>query len=471
MKKIERRCFLKSLALGTTAWGVPHWIPATALGREGAVPPSERITMGLIGCGIHGLGWNLDLMLRNPEQQVVAVCDVDRNHRDAAQKKVEETYGKRQGSDYKGCLTFDDFRDLVNRKDIDAVDVVTPDHWHSLMAVFALKAGKHVICEKPTLTLTEGRLVAEIQKKTGKVFLTASENRTIDDYQHIVNVVRNGKIGTLRNIKVLLPPGNVERTGASKEVSEIPPQLDYEKWIGPARMIPFIPARLHNTWRWHLEFSGGSLTDWGSHNINLAQWANDSDDTGPLEIQATQWNYPPEDAVWTTTPNFDFHCRYANGVTMQVWSEVPGIKFEGSDGWIMIRGYRGQMTASDESLLTWNPGKEDLDLAENLRYCTVGRSGKTALGNILGGEHVHFTRCIKTGQTPYYTAEGGHRNHTISHLAQISMKLGGAKLRWNPETERFGGENAVQAASSPFYRRPQREPWTYDNVDSWINVG
>ncbi|MGL4594809.1 MAG: Gfo/Idh/MocA family oxidoreductase [Thermoguttaceae bacterium] len=467
----NRRTFLRHLALGTAALSIPSLVPSSVLGRDGNVAPSERITMGLIGCGIHGLGWNLDLMLRNREQQVVAVCDVDKNHKEAAKKKVESAYSERFGTEYKGCLDFDDFRDLVNQKSIDAVDIVTPDHWHSLISVFAMKAGKHVICEKPTLTIKEGRLVSNVQKETGRVFLTASENRTVDDYQHIINVVRNGKIGKLQNIKVLLPPGNVDRTEVSKNVEPIPDYLDYEKWIGPAAMIPYIPARLHNTWRWHLQFSGGSMTDWGSHNINLAQWANESDETGPVEIHATKSDYPDENAVWTTTPTFDFNCRYSNGVTMQVWSEVPGIKFEGTNGWIMIRGYRGKMTASDDSLLTWKPGSDEIDVAKELSYCTVGRSGTTALGDILGGEHVNFTHCIKTGQIPYYTAECGHRNHSIAHLAQISMKLGNVPLKWNPETEQCEGENAQSAMNSMFMSRKQREPWTFENVDSWINVG
>lgn len=468
----SRRLFLKMATLGTASMvSAPLFVPATVLGKDGAVPPSERITMGLIGCGIHGYGWNLDLMLRNPAQQVVAVCDVDSTYTARTKTKVEKSYSAKIGSTYKGCDVYQDFRDVVNRKDIDAVDIVTPDHWHALMSVFALRAGKHVICEKPTLTLREGRRVAEEQRKTGKVFLTASENCTIDQYQHIVNLVLNGKIGKLRHIQVLLPPGNLERTDASKEVQPVPEYLDYEKWIGPAAMIPYIPARLHNTWRWHLNFSGGSLTDWGSHNVYLAQWANRTQETGPVEIQAAGSAYPAEDAVWNTTPTFDFHCKYGNGVTMQVVSEEPGIRYEGTDGWVMIRGYRGTMTASDEKFLSWRPGPDDLDVGKELAYCTVGRTAPTALGNILGGEHVHFTHCIKTGAVPYYSAEQGHRNHTISHLGQISMKLGGEKLLWNPATETFSGDTANDAQKSMFYDRPQREPWTFSAVDSWINVG
>lgn len=463
-----RRNFLKGLAL-------PLLVPAAALGLDGAVAASERITMGLIGCGIHGGGWNTDLMLKNPEQQIVALCDVDREHLTTTQAKIESHYSKASGKDCRVDV-YSDFRDLVNRRDIDAVDIVTPDHWHALMAVFAMKAGKHVICEKPTLTIEEGRKVAAVQKETGRVYLTASENRTIDDYQFVINVVRNGLIGTLRNIKVLLPFGNVDRHKLSFEVSPIPSTLDYEKWSGPAPLLPFVPARLHDTWRWNLAYSGGSLTDWGSHNTNLALWGmNDLPSLVELwgngNDPTTKWNYPDKSEVWNTTASFDYSGRFSNGVGIQIWSEVPGIKFEGDDGWILHRGYRGRTTASDEKILQWRPGPNDIDVAKDLVYCTVGRTGPTALGNILGGEHVHFTRCIKTGQTPYYHAELSQKTHLIAHAGNISMTLDGARLRLNAETGLFEGDNAKAAQESMFNSRPQREPWTFDRVDSWINVG
>lgn len=446
----------------------PIIVPKTVLGRNGDMAPSERITMGLIGCGSHGAGWNLDMMFRNPMQQVVAVCDVDKNYMAAAQRKVDGFYSQKAGENYKACNAFEDFRDLVNRKDIDAVAIVTPDHWHVLMSVFAMKAGKDVICEKPTLTIAEGRILSDTQKQTQRVFQTASENRSIECYQHVVNLARNGLLGEVRNIKVLLPPGNTEARNPNKDdaekyfaESDVPAELDYDKWLGPAPVRPYVPARVHYNWRWNFDYSGGVLTDWGSHLINIAQWANNSDETGPVEVQGTG-DFPDFNAAWNTTPTFNINYRYADGVTMSVWSEVPGIKLEGTKGWVLVRGWRGNMTASDEKLITTkfegpnNFGRSESTVPTNSGY---------------GGEHVDFAHCVKSRKPCYYTAESGHRNHTIGHMGNISMLLGGVKLHWNPESEKFVGEHA-DAANAHFCKtREQRDPWSFANIDSWINVG
>jgi predicted dehydrogenase len=462
---ISRRSFLtKSSAL---AFGA-SLIPASALGLDGNIAASERIAMGLIGCGSHGGGWNLMLMTANPMQQVVAVCDVDEGRMNETRMKAEKTYSEKMGAAYKGCTAHGDFRDLVNRKDVDAVCIVTPDHWHVLMAVFAMKAGKDVICEKPTLTIEEGRILSDVQKKTQRVYQTASENRSIDSYQYIVNAARNGHLGELRNIKVLLPPGNTAARNtlnkdeqAKWEVADAPKGLNYDLWLGPAPVKPYIEARTHYNWRWNFDYSGGVLTDWGSHLVNIGQWANNSDDTGPVEVQGTG-DFPNFDEPWNTPPTFKIHCRYATGVTMEIWSEVPGIKLEGTKGWLLMRGWRGPITASDDSLLNLKfEGDKNLGRPES----TVPAKGGT------GGEHIDFANCVKSRKPCYYTAECGHRNHSIAHIANISMLLGGAKLKWNPQTEKFEGDRADEANKHFCATRPQREPWSFAKVDSWINVG
>jgi len=464
MTSPSRRSFLKSsaLALGTTL------IPASAIGLDGNVAANERIAMGLIGCGSHGGGWNFQLMANNPMQQVVAVCDVDQVRMTETQTKAEKTYSEKMGTTYKGCTAHGDFRDLVNRKDVDAVCIATPDHWHVLMSVFAMKAGKDVICEKPTLTIEEGQILTAVQKKTQRVYQTASENRSIDGYQYLVNAVRNGHLGELRNIKVLLPPGNTAARNtlnkdeqAKWEVAEPPKGLNYDLWLGPAPAKPYIEARTHYNWRWNFDYSGGVLTDWGSHLINIGQWANNSDDTGPVEVQGTG-DFPPFDAVWNTPPTFKINCRYANGVTMEIWSEVPGIKLEGTKGWLLMRGWRGPITASDDSLLNLK-FEDDKNLGRP--ESTVPTKGGT------GGEHIDFANCVKSRKPCYYTAECGHRNHSIAHIANISMLLGGAKLQWNPQTEKFEGDYAEDANKHFCATRSQREPWSFAKIDSWINVG
>ncbi|MDR1964736.1 MAG: hypothetical protein LBQ50_13255, partial [Planctomycetaceae bacterium] len=225
-------------------------------------------------------------------------------------------------------------------------------------------------------------------------------------------------------------------------------------------LLPYIPIRNHYNWRWNLAYSGGVLPDWGSHLINIAQWAIDADATGPVEVQGTG-EFPPFDEPWNTAHSFKISYKYANGITMDVWSEVPGIKIEGTKGWVLSRGWRKPLTASDEELLKITfDGNKNLGRPE----CMADASGG-------GGEHLDFANCVKSRKLCYYTAESGHRTHTISHIGNISMLLGGAKLRWNPQSEIFEGDRAEEANKSNFFNREQRDTWTFDKIDSWINVG
>ncbi|MDR3234859.1 MAG: Gfo/Idh/MocA family oxidoreductase [Planctomycetaceae bacterium] len=472
MAKVSRRQFLQSAALATAA---PMVVPSSVFGRNGSTPPSERITMGLIGCGSHGKGWNLPLMFHNPAQQVVAVCDVDKNYVERAKRQTDDFYSKKFGTDYKACDAYGDFRDVVNRKDIDAVDIVTPDHWHVPMAVFAMKAGKDVICEKPTRTIKEGRLLSDTQKATQRVFQTASENRSEPVYQQIVNLARNGHLGEIRHIKVLLPPGNTmnrdpEKRRGDSAVQKIPDTLNYELWTGPAPLLPYIPVRHHYNWRWNQAYSGGGLPDWGSHMINIAQWVLDADNTGPVKVQGTG-HFPPFDEPWNTAESFKLSYQYAGGVTMDVWSEVPGIKIEGTKGWVLSRGWRQPLTASNESLLHITFDKETNYGRPESTVQAGYAAGKPTKIEQWGGEHIDFTNCVKSRKLCYYSAESGHRTHTVSHIGNISMLLGGAELTWNPVTEMFEGERAEEANKNTFYSREQREPYGYDKIDSWINAG
>ncbi|MBN2294896.1 MAG: Gfo/Idh/MocA family oxidoreductase [Pirellulales bacterium] len=452
---IKRRNFLKTALAAAAA---PTVIPSSAFGLAGNTTPSERITMGLIGCGGHGCGWNLPRMFENNDQQVVAVCDVDSQHMENARQKVNGHYSKKLGRDYK-CDTYGDFRDLINRKDIDAVDVVTPDHWHVIPALMAVKAGKHVICEKPlSITVSEGRVLADASKKSGKVFQTASENRSIDSYIHMCELVHGGYIGQLQHIKVLLPKGNKPRGNDNFTVQAPPEQLNYDMWQGQAPVAPYCPARVHNTFRWNQAYSGGVLCDWGAHMIDLAQWASGNQHSGPVEVHG-KGDFPPKDAVWNTPPTFDLHYRYKDGLTMHVWAEAPAIKFEGSEGWIMFRGWRAPLRASNPKILDEKiPAEKQLHRPKLI----VKRDGP----GIPGGEHCDFTDAIKSGKQAYAPAEIGHRTISVAHIGNIAM-LTGRKLKWDPDKEQFPGDAEANAMLS----RKQREPWSIKNVDSWINVG
>lgn len=478
-RELHRRDFLRVSAAVT----LPTLIPGSALGLAGLAAPSERITIGLVGCGGHGAGWNLAQVFRHADAQVIAVCDVDAERLANAKNRVDQNYGPRLGDAYRGCTAYGDFRELINRKDLDALMNCTPDHWHVLPALMALEAGKDVICEKPlTLFVEEGRVLADGVARHKAVFQTASENRSIDVYIRLISLVRAGVIGKLRHVEVRLPIGNTNQrvTGDAKDmfgkdtVEEPPPHLNYDMWLGQAPWMAYMPARLHGNFRWNLAFSGGVLTDWGAHMIDLAQWGHDTERTGPVTV-AGQGDFPPPDAVYNAAPTFDLHYEYADGVTMRVSAgqgdletgrsydipivgrtSWPGIRFEGSDGWIESHGWRGSLKASRREML-------DVEVDPAAVGVFVPSEVVRREDGGLGGEHRNFLDCVKSRRPCYAPAEVGHRTITVAHIGNIAMMLG-RKLRWNPETERFVDDPEADARLT----RPQREPWTMKNVASWL---
>jgi predicted dehydrogenase len=413
--------------------------------------------MGLIGCGSHGTSWNLDQVFRCADAQVVAVCDVDDARCQAAKVRVEGHYGGTLGTEYTGCTAYRDFRELIAREDIDAVINATPDHWHVIPAIVAARHGKDVICEKPlTLTVREGRVLSDIVKKTGRVFQTASENRSIDSYIRLCELVRNGRIGKLQHIEVSLPSGNESRGDNFDDVRPQPPPpgFDYDMWLGQAPWAPYCPARCHGSFRWNLDYSGGRLTDWGAHLIDVAQWGNDTEATGPVEVEGTG-TFPPREELFNTATDFDIDYTYANGVTMKVVSKGPGIRFEGTEGWIGFTGWRAPLEASDPAILESEIGPDEIHVYHPSEIVPREDGGK-------GGEHRNFLDCVRSRKPCYAPAETGHRTITIAHIGNIAMLLG-RKLRWNPKTERFRNDAEANALLS----RTQREPWTLENALKW----
>jgi predicted dehydrogenase len=454
---------LRSLALAGGGLALPAWIPGAALGLAKAAPPGERIRVGLIGCGGHGVGWNLPQIYRCPDVVVVAVCDVDSRRAVEAQKSVDGHYGPIFGSGYRPCPSYGDFRRLVLRKDVDAVVNCTPDHWHVIPAIMAAKCGKDAIVEKPlTLFVEEGKVLCKAVRDHKRVFQTASENRSIDSHIRLIELVRAGVIGRLRNIEVGIPQGNTDlriqkkdRAAFDQEQPQpVPKELDYEMWLGQAPRMPYIPARLHGSFRWNLAFSGGVLTDWGAHMIDLAQWGHDTEHSGPIWVEG-RGDFPPRGAVFNTAATCTVRCQYADGVTMRITTTGPAIRFEGTDGWIEIRGWRGPLKASRPEMLQVKVDPDKVKLYRPSEI--VGRTeGK-------GGEHRNFYDCVKSRRDCYAPAEIGHRTITIAHLGNIAMILG-RRVHWDPQKEDCAGD----AQASAMLTRPQRDPWTMANVDKWI---
>jgi len=445
---VSRRQVLKASAAGA-AFSI---IPASTMGRAHAAPPSERVTLGLIGCGGHGAGWNLAQVFRNTDSEVIAVSDCDRQRQGAAQKKVAGHYRAVLGDRFRGCDAHNDFRDLIARKDIDAIVNCTPDHWHVIPSLMAARAGKDVICEKPlTLTVKEGQVLCKVVAEERRIFQTASENRSIDTYIHLCECVRSGRIGKLQHIDVSLPVGNRMRGPGFdiREVRPVPEHLDYDMWLGQAPKRPYVPARVHGSFRWHFDYSGGVFTDWGAHMIDLAQWGSDHQHTGPVEVQA-EGHFPPEDSVFNTPDTFTASFRYADGVTMEVTTRGPSIRFVGEDGWIGFRGWRGPLAAHDREIVETPISDDEVKLyrPDTIIARTDGK----------GGEHRNFIDCVKSRTPCYAPAEIGHRTITCAHIGNISMRLGGRKLKWNPDEETFEGDDEANAMLS----REMRKPWTLD---------
>jgi myo-inositol 2-dehydrogenase / D-chiro-inositol 1-dehydrogenase len=426
--RFSRRHFLRRTAttacLATVA---PQLVPSSVLGAEGQTAPSSRITVGFIGTGGHGVGWNLGPYLRHKDAQVVAVCDVDNVNLIRARETVNERYQN------ESCFATKDFREVLARKDIDAVMISTPDHWHTLISLFAIQAGKDVQCEKPTLTIQEGRVLAQAVRKHKKVFQTSTEDRSVVEYHRLAELVRNGRIGKLQRIEVILP--KQPNVPGDPTPQPVPAGLDWEMWLGPAPFAPYTKDRVHFNFRWIWDYSGGIICDWGAHLFDTAQWANDTEHSGPVEVEGTGTHW--EGGLYNTVKDYDVTYRYANGVVMTCKPGNPSIKFIGSEGWVGNTGWRAPVQASSPKILESKIGPNDLHLYTNPK-----------------GEHDDFLQCVKSRKDPYFPVEIGHRVSTVCHLANIAIKVG-RKLKWDPAQEQFIGDDAANALLD----RKRRDPW------------
>ena len=452
-KTVNRRTFLTrtaGAAIGTL--GFPIFIPSGALGKAGAVAPSERITMGSIGVG--GMGTNnMRAFLAQPDVQVLAVCDPveasdEYGHwykrgwngawfgREPARKIVEDDYAQKNSSgSYRGCDAYVDFREIVARDDIDAVCITTPDHWHAVPAIMAARAGKDVYCEKPlSLTLAEGRAMADTAHRYGTVFQTGTQRRSSEQFRFICELIRNGRIGKFRKAVTTIGGNNKEGPASDWQPMPVPEWLDYEMWLGPAPWAPYHKDRCLYTFRFGLDYSGGQTTNLGAHVIDVVQWANGTDNTGPVEFEdlGSEW---PRDGLFTTATKVAFLARYANGLEVtcetgrgEFW------RFEGTDGWIEARG--NEWTSSPESLKTSVIGADEIRL-----YAS-------------NDHHRNFVDCIKSRQRTAAPVEIGHRSTSICLLANIAMKLG-RKLQWDPAAERFTDSDEA----NEMLAKPMRSPW------------
>ncbi|MBI1390028.1 MAG: twin-arginine translocation signal domain-containing protein [bacterium] len=428
-KHMNRRGFLTGTAVAASALGLPAFVPASALGADGAKAANDRIMMASIGVGSQGTG-NLRGFLHYPEVQVVAVCDVDGKNRENARQTVNSRY---ESDD---CATYDDFRELLARGDLDAVSIAVPDHWHAIPAIASAKAGLDIFAEKPlSRSIRESRAICDAVHRYGIVWQTGSWQRSVQNFRHACELVRNGKVGKITRVEVGLPTGG--RTG-NHPVVPAPDDLDWNFWLGPAPWRPYCEFggnRCHWDWRWILDYSGGQLTDWSGHHIDIAHWGLDYDNTGPIEIEG-QGEYP-EDGLYTAPFAYSFDCLYEGGLMMNVSNRNRGgTKWIGEDGWVWVD--RGGIDASDKNLLKPEAiGPNDLRLYHS------------------DDHKQNFIDCVYSRQPTITPVETAARSIGVGHLGEIAM-LVQRKIHWNPKTEEIIGD----AEASALLGRSYREPWT-----------
>ncbi len=417
MKKhvIARRDFLRGVLIGVGGSMVaPSIIPGTALGAEEKVAANSRINLACIGVGGMGTG-NMRSFLNDERVQVVAICDVDDSHR----ARGLETAKLKADAGYK------DFREVMARKDVDAVMIATPDHWHSIITVAACRAGKDIYCEKPlAASIGEGRFVSDLVRKEKRVLQCGTWRRSGLYVRMACELVRNGYIGELKEIEVGVPGKFAIRggyTGLEAPVP-VPKELDYQMWLGPAPEAPYTPARCHFNFRWVLDYAPGYITDWGAHFIDVAQWGNNTDDTTPVSVKASGVKCR-EKGVYDAPEEFRIEYQYANGVRMTMLSTTDGkkygTKFTGTKGWVF----------SENTTLITEPAE--------LRRTRIKDSEIHLYES--KNHHRNFIDCILSRKETAASVEAAHRAASCCHLGTIAALLK-REVKFDPKSEKFPGD-------------------------------
>ena len=426
-RKLTRRVFLKGTA--ATALAAPLAIPRSVLGAADGPPPSERVTMGFIGCGRQTYGQNIPLFVRTPGVVVLAVCDVDSWRLENAVGRIKEQYdsGRAKGT-FTPVAKYVDYQDVLGRDDVDTLMIGTPDHWHVPMALDAMRAGKDVALEKPiTRTIREGQQCIEAARKYKRVFRVDSEFRSKRPPHRATSLVQNGYIGKVKRVLVCVPGSDV---GCPPQPEmPVPEELDYERWQGPAPRAPYTLRRVHTPksyarpgWMRHLYYCDGMITNWGTHLNDGAMWATDTERTGPVEIEATG-TYPPPESFWNVLLKFDCKFRFADGLEWTYRTEKPYFVIEGDEGW--VRAGFSEFDAEPKSLLTVELKPDDKQFR-------------------LKSEKQDFIDCVRSREETLEPAEVGHRVTSLGHLGHIAIQLG-QKLRFDPDKEVFIDNDAANA--------------------------
>lgn len=426
IEKTPRREFLRRVGAGAVAGAAfPTILSERVLGGAAFAPASERIRLGFIGVGGQGIS-NLRSLQRLKEAEVVALCDVDKDHLAKAAKIAGEGGGK--------IATFGDYRRMLDDKNIDAVVVSTPDHWHALPTIDACLAGKDVYCEKPlTLFVTEGQAMVDAARRNKRIVQTGSQQRSDRNFRLACELARSGRLGEIKRIKTSLPKVNF--SGPAVADGTPPSQLDYDFWLGPAPYRPYNEKHVHYLFRFFWDYSGGQMTNFGAHHLDIAQWALGRDESGPVSIDGTAtfnkdgWYEVPETSkiVYTYDDGIEVHCS-------QGLEGGPNVLIEGEKGSISVS--RGKISSNPPEIIEEKLGEGDVHLYKSDNH------------------HQNWLDCIKSRELPICDVAIGHRSATVCHLGNISARLG-REIAWDPVNQTITGD----AEAAAMLTRPYRAPW------------
>jgi predicted dehydrogenase len=457
--KLTRRQFL--LTTGA-AIALPLIVPGCAVGQSQSskrARPSNRINLGIVGWGLQGPG-NTKSFLAEDDCRVIAACDLDKDHLAAA---VDTINGHYQNKD---CAAYHSFSEMIARDDIDAVMIAVPDQWHALLAIEAAKQGKDIYCEKPLAkTVHEQQAIVRAVQKAGVIWQTGSWQRSQATFRKAAEIVRNGLIGKVSHVEVGLPSGHhdfaqdapelLKKLDGVKSLAEVvpgtpqwdiavtepPATLDYQTWIGPSTMQPYIKQRVHMNWRWNYNTGGGQLLDWVGHHLDIAHWGLDFDRSGPSELEG-HGDFPAANAIWNTATKYRVEMKYPQDITIVMAGGYPeiksGVKWIGSEGWVWVdrEGFEGS-----------NPDwKKTKNLPEEFRKIKLYETK---------GHQRNFLDCIKSRQLAIAPVETAHHSAVPGHLGLISM-LTGRKIRWSVEHEKIIGDAQASKLLTRGYRAPYK---------------
>lgn len=456
---MKRRMFIKKAAVTAVGTAVfPTIVPSSVFGKNA---PSNKIHIGQIGFGRIARDHDVAETIKYDKAQFVAVCDIDSKRLADGKKYMDEYYAKKTGQNsYSNVKTYENYIDMLADKNIDAVIISTPDHWHAEPAIRAALAKKDIYLQKPTsLTVDEGRFLSDVVRRQNVILQVGTQQRSSPQFRIAAELVRNGRIGKLHTVKIGLPG---DPAGPEAPEMPVPENLNYDMWLGSTPEVYYTEIRVHPQnnygrpgWLRCEQFGSGMITGWGQHHFESAAWGMDTEYTGPISVEAIAQF--PKSGLWDVHGDFMVKAEYENGITMYTSGGYPnGIRYEGTDGWIFVS--RGNYVASSSDPVTQGKNSKALDASDpKILTSEIGENEIHLYKS--DNQHGNWLDCIESRKEPISPVEIGHRACTICLISHIAMKVP-KKLEWDPKFEKF--KNSEWANS--MLKRPQRAPYGTDYI-------